>query len=325
MNLLITGANGFVGLLLCHRAIAHPAISTIYAAVRSTAAAQTLPQNVQPIQIQDLTDLTHTLNLLYQVEVIVHLAARVHQLSDPFPDAYKTINTDATLALARAAAQAGVRRFVYLSSIKVNGEGKLQPPAPGHYTYSDTDFPQPIDPYGLSKWQAEQGLWQIAQATGLEVVILRPPLVYGPGVKANFQQLLRIIHKGILLPLGAIQNRRSLVYVENLADAIITATLHPAAINQTFLVSDGEDLSTPQLIQRLASCLGHSAPLLPIPPALIQTVGQLTGKTDTVSRLLGSLSVDSSKIRQTLNWQPPYTLDQGLQATADWFLSQCRG
>jgi nucleoside-diphosphate-sugar epimerase len=181
----------------------------------------------------------------------------------------------------------------------------------------------PDTPYGRSKLAAEQALIALTQDSPMTWTILRPTLVYGPGNPGNMGRLLTLINRRLPLPLGAIHNRRSFVYVGNLVDAILQSIEHPNAINQTFLVSDGEDLSTPQLIRRLASCLGHSAPLLPIPPALIQTIGQLTGKTDTVSRLLGSLSVDSSKIRHTLNWQPPYTLDQGLQTTADWFKSSC--
>jgi nucleoside-diphosphate-sugar epimerase len=244
----------------------------------------------------------------------------VHQLSDPTPEAYKAINTDATLALARAAAQAGVKRFVYLSSIKVNGEGSLQRPAPGRYTYTEADPPQPLDPYGLSKWQAEQGLWQIAQETGLEVVIIRPPLVYGPQVKANFLKLLGLAQRGLPLPLGGIDNARSLVFVENLADALCTCLTHPAAAGQTFLISDGEDLSTPELVRCLAQAMKRPDRLFPIPSRVLLWVFSALGRRSMAERLMGSLTVDSTKIRQTLGWQPPYGVDQGLRVTAEWFL-----
>ena len=229
--------------------------------------------------------------------------------------AYRQINTIATLSLARQAAEQGVKRFIYVSSIKVNGEGSAR-------SYTEQDSAQPGDPYGQSKWEAEQGLQEIAAATGLEIVIIRPPLVYGPKVKGNLQQLLKAIESGLPLPLGAVQNRRSLVYVGNLVDAILTCVSHPAAKNQTFLVSDGEDLSTPELIRRLAAharkVSGNRAKLftlIPIPPRLLISIGKLTGKADSVDKLLGSLTVDSTHIQKTLNWHPPFTVDQGLDET----------
>ena len=227
------------------------------------------------------------------------------------------VNTIATLSLARQAATAGVKRFIYLSSIKVNGEGLSE------RAYTEQDPPQPSDPYSQSKWEAERGLMEIAAETGLEIVIIRPPLVYGPKVKGNLQQLLRAIKLGLPLPLGAVKNSRSLVYVGNLVDAILTCTSHPAAKNQTFIVSDGEDLSTPELIRRLATHArklpGASRAklftLVPIPPQLLISIGKFTGKASTIEKLLGSLTVDSTYIQKTLNWHPPFTVDQGLDQT----------
>jgi nucleoside-diphosphate-sugar epimerase len=231
------------------------------------------------------------------------------QVADPLAE-FRSVNSTATYNLAQAAAKAGVRRFVYLSSIKVHGEE-----TPHISPYTELDVLSPQDPYGMSKWEAENQLKKLAHQTRLEVVILRPPLVYGPRVKANFLQMIRTVKKGIPLPLGAIRNQRSLVYVENLADAIINAAIHPAAANQTFLISDGEDLSTPQLIRRVARSLDCPPRLLSIPVSWLKLMGKLTGKSATVSRLTGSLVIDSSKIRNTLSWTPPYT-------TADWYLDR---
>ncbi|MBE9028899.1 SDR family oxidoreductase [filamentous cyanobacterium LEGE 11480] len=319
MNILITGANGFVGQAVCQRILAqYPEIGSIYAVCRRPSLPQSLldqPQ-IQPVIVQSLAELAASTQLLSQVDCIIHLAARVHQMNDQSADPlaeFRAVNTAAPCQLAQAAARAGVRRFIYLSSIKVHGEASSAVEA-----YAESDQLRPSDPYGISKWEAEVQLQQIALQTGLEVVILRPPLVYGPMVKANFLQMLRVVQRRIPLPLGAVQNRRSLVYVGNLADAIIVSAQHPAAANQTFLVSDGEDLSTPQLLRRIARSFNQSPRLLSLPVGLLQLIARLTGKSAAVSRLIGSLVVDSHKIQQTLAWQPPYTVDQGLQATVDW-------
>lgn len=307
---LVTGANGFVG-----RAI----ISVCQQRnipVRGSVRTLSYPGVVT---IGDITPHTDWSEALYNVDTVIHTAARVHVMRDTVDnplEAFRDVNVAGTLNLAKQASARGVKRFIYLSSIKVNGEGTSQ-----FASYTETDAPQPADPYGISKWEAEAELRQIADQTGLEVVIIRPPLVYGPSVKANFRQMLRAVQKGIPLPLGAIHNRRSLVYVENLADAIITAALHPAAANQTFLVSDGEDVSTTALIRNLARSLGRAPRLLAVPVWGLKLIGRLTGKSAAIDRLTGSLVIDSHKIRQTLGWSPPYTLDQGLQATADWFKS----
>jgi UDP-glucose 4-epimerase len=244
-------------------------------------------------------------------DAVVHLAARVHVMRDSAADplaAFRAVNVDGTLNLARQAAAAGVKRFVFLSSIKVNGEGSEVP-------YLESDSPAPLDPYAISKWEAEQGLREIAAQTGMEVVILRPPLVYGPGVKANFARLIRAVERGWPLPLGAIDNRRSLLFLGNLVDAIRLCLEHPAAANRTYLLSDGEDVSSAELVRRLAKAMGKPARLLPVPAWAFGLAGRLLGRRQEVARLLGSLTVDSSAIRRELGWVPPYTLDQGLALT----------
>lgn len=244
-------------------------------------------------------------------ETVVHLAARVHMMRESVQDplaSYLEINTGATLNLARQAVQSGVKRFVFISTIKVNGEGR-------DAAYRETDVPAPEDAYAISKWEAEQGLQRIARETGLEVVILRPPLVYGPGVKANFLRLMKTIQRGWPLPLGAIRNRRSLLYLGNFVDAIRLCVEHPAAAGQTFLLDDGQAVSTPELIRAVARAMGRPARLLAVPVGVLAFLGALLGKRAAVARLTGSLHVDSSAIRSRLGWTPPYSMEAGLAAT----------
>jgi nucleoside-diphosphate-sugar epimerase len=315
MKVLVTGATGFIGSRLCQTL--RDRSWEVHGTVRSTSSRNRLPSGVQPIEIDSLTQ-PFPPHRLHGIDAIAHLAARVHQMNDTAADplaACRAINTHATLALARQAAQTGVRRFLYISSIKVNGEGQTTTDSP----YTERDAPNPRDPYAQSKWEAERQLHQLSQDTGLEVTILRPPLVYGPGVKANFDKLVRLVRSGIPLPLASANNTRSLIYVGNLIDAIATCLSHPAAAGQTFLVSDGEDLSTAELIRRLALALNTRDRLFPVPPQLLQRLGQLTGKSATVDRLLGSLRIDSRKIRQTLDWTPPFSVTDGLNATAAYY------
>ncbi len=310
MNFLITGATGFVGSALCQ--LLERSEHTVYGVVRSSDA--TLPASVKPILVSSIADLTDH-PILSQIDVVIHLAARVHQMKETATDPlgeFRAVNTEATKDLAISARAAGVKRFVYLSSIKVNGDGQSE-------AYTELSQPQPNDPYGISKWEAECELQDIAAQTGLEVVILRPPLVYGAGVRANFLSLIKLVQKGIPLPLGAVQNQRSLVYVGNLVDAIATCATHPNAAGQTFLISDNTDVSTAELVRNLAKSLNKPVRLLPISPVLLTILAQILGKTATVDRLFGSLTIDSSKIRQSLNWQPPFSLQQGLDHTARWF------
>jgi UDP-glucose 4-epimerase len=308
MKALVTGATGFIGNALCRHLSAHG--HQVIRAVRRDA---TLSGDILFSQIDSATDWAEALT---GCDVVVHLAARVHVMGDTAQDPlalYQAINTNATLNLARQAAQtAGVKRFVYVSSIKVNGEGRETP-------YRETDSAAPEDVYAISKWEAELGLQRIAGDTELEVVILRPPLVYGPAVKANFQQLLRMVERGWPLPLGAIRNRRSLLYLGNFVDAIRVCIEHPAAAGQTFLLDDGQAVSTPELIRALSHAMGRPARLLTVPVNVLELAGTLLGKRAAVARLTGSLYVDSSAIRARLGWMPPYTLQQGLAATvADW-------
>jgi UDP-glucose 4-epimerase len=231
-------------------------------------------------------------------------------VSDPLQE-FRRVNVQATLNLARQAAAAGVRRFVFVSSIKVNGE-LTQPES----AFKADDAPAPLDAYGISKMEAEQGLREIALQTGMEVVIIRPPLVYGSGVKANFAAMMRWLKRGVPLPLGAIQNQRSLVALDNLVDLIVTCLTHPAAANQTFLVSDGEDVSTTELLRRMGQALGSPARLLPVHASWLKLAAAMLGKADMAQRLCGSLQVDISKTRQLLGWQPPLSLDTGLKKAA---------
>ena len=244
------------------------------------------------------------------VSVIVHLAARVHVTregsANPL-DEFRRVNVAGTESLLRHAGAAGVRRVVYLSSLKVNGESG---------TYSEVDAPRPEDPYAISKYEAEQIVASIGRATRMEVVIVRPPLVYGPGARANFHALLRAVRRGVPLPLGAIMNRRSLVGLENLVDFIITCITHPAAAGQTFFVSDGDDLSTAELVRRIARTFDRPARLLWIPAPLLYAAATLFGQRVRARKLFGSLAVDISKARRVLGWTPPYTVDDELRRIA---------
>lgn len=251
------------------------------------------------------------------VDTVVHCAARVHQINDSSADplaAFRRSNVDGTLALGRAAARQGVRRFVFVSSIKVNGERTL----PG-VPFRPNDAVAPDDPYGISKWEAEQGLREIARETGLEVAIIRPVLVYGPGVKANFLSMMRWVDRGLPLPLGAVPNRRSLISVDNLSSLMLTCVHHPNAANQTFLASDGFDLSTTDLLRRVARSLGRPSRLIPVPVAVLQSAATFAGRGAYARRLLGSLQVDIDSARQRLGWVPPMSVDEALDRTARWY------
>lgn len=248
-------------------------------------------------------------------QAILHLAARAHILHDEAADplaAYRAVNTAGTLRLAEQAAAAGVRRFVFVSTVKVHGES-----SPPGRPFDETMAPVPEGPYAVSKLEAEQGLAALAARTGMEVVVVRPPLVYGPGVKANFAAMARAVDRGWPLPLGAIDNRRSLIGVDNLVDLLLRCLDHPAAANQAFLASDGEDLSTPEMLRRLGTALGRPARLLPVPQTLLRAGGALLGRGPAVDRLCGSLQVDITKARTLLGWSPPVSVDEGLRRTVE--------
>ena len=309
MKLLVTGATGMVGGATC--AALHRRGWPVLAAVRQVSAAvlPSLPYEV--VQMGSMDDQTCWASVLPGIGVVVHLAARVHVMHDTVPDplaAFRAVNVEGTLNLARQAAASGVKRFVFISSVKVNGECTHPEQA-----FSEADAPNPRDAYGQSKHEAEQSLRQLADKTGMEVVIIRPSLVYGPGVKANFAALMRAVQRGWPLPLGAVHNQRSLVALDNLVDFIVTCITHPKAANQTFLVSDGQDLSTTELVRGMALAAGVPARLLPVPVWALQAGATLLGQGDAVQRLCGNLQVDISKAQQLLGWVPPISIEEGLR------------
>jgi nucleoside-diphosphate-sugar epimerase len=315
-KVLISGATGFIGNALCQRMI-HEGWQ-VRGAVRSLSDQARLPAGVEAVPVGSIGPDTVWAHALADVDIFVHLAARTHVTREVDVDPLKAcrmINVAATERLARAAAAARVKRFIYLSSVKVNGEGRAEP-------YTERDMPAPEDPYGISKWEAEQALHRIAEETGMEIVVIRPPLVYGPRVKANFLALINVVRRGIPLPFAGVRNRRSLLYLGNLVDAIITVCIRPKAAGQTYLVSDGADVSTPELIRRIAVVFGRPARLFSLSPHFLRLAGRLLGKTSAIERLLGSLAVDSSKIQRELEWKAPSTMEQGLQETARWFETQ---
>jgi len=323
-RVLVTGADGFVGRALNRRlcAAAHTVRAATWEPADFTSCFDCPPasapggwENVVTGDIGPDTDWSAALD---GVDAVVHLAARVHIMRDDSPDPlseYRRVNTHATEGLARAAAMAGVKRIVYVSTIKVNGETTQ-----GRGPFTPNDPPAPADPYGISKWQAEQALARIAAETGLEVVVVRPALVYGPGVRGNLEALLKLAAGGLPLPLGGITNARSLIGLDNLCDLLIRCVEHPAAAGRTFLVSDGEDLSTTELVRRLARHMGRRQILLSVPEGLVRAFAGLVKKRDVASRLFDSLIVDSSEVRRALDWSPPVTVDNGLARTCQWFL-----
>jgi nucleoside-diphosphate-sugar epimerase len=307
-RVLISGANGFVGKLLC-KMLFDQGVSVV-AALRNTSVKV---KNIESFMVDNISNQTDWAEGLQGIKVVIHLAARVHVMNDSSADPlaeFRKVNVEGTLNLAGQAAKAGVKRFIFISSIKVNGEHTdLGKP------FTEADPANPEDAYGLSKYEAEQGLLLIAQQTGMEIVIIRPPLIYGPGVKANFASMLLFVKRGIPLPFGIINNKRSFVYLGNLISLIIRCIDHPEAANQVFLVSDGHDLSMTQLLTKCAKALGVKARLLPIPQKLIEFSAALLGKQDMAQRLCGNLQVDISKARNILNWAPPVSVADGLIET----------
>lgn len=319
MRILLTGANGFVGTAVQARVRAEAGCS-VRAAVRSAAAAASLPAGSDVCVVGDLDADTDWRAALAGVDVVVHCAARVHVMRETAADPqaeFRRVNRDATLALARAALAAGCRRLVFLSSVKVNGEAS----APGQPFRAD-DLPAPQDAYGLSKLEAETGLLALAANSALEVVIVRPPLVYGPGVKGNFRTMMRVLRAGWPLPLAAVRNRRSLIAVDNLADLLLCCARHPAAAGRVWMAADGEDLSTPDLLRRLGAALGRKPWLLPVPAGALRAAAALFGRGAALQRLCASLQVDATPARQLLGWLPPQSVSAALAACADDFL--CR-
>lgn len=311
--ILVTGATGFVGRAVVQRLLSEDESQAVAVAVRREDSR--LSGRVLQYLTGDLESSTDWSTALRGISAVVHCAARVHVMADTATnplDAFRRVNVQATLNLARQAAAAGVRRFVFVSSIKVNGEA-----TPLGQPFTADDTPAPCDAYGVSKMEAEQGLLALAAQTGMEVPIIRPPLVYGPGVKANFAAMMRWLKRGLPLPLGAIHNRRSLVALDNLVDLIVLCLTHPAAANRIFLVSDGEDVSTTQLLRRLGQALGCPPRLIPVPASILKLAATMVGKSDVAHRLCGSLQVDISKTRQLLGWTPPLSLDAGLKRATE--------
>jgi len=303
MKALVTGAAGFVGTNLC-RYLGKNGISFRRSVRRHDGA------NGETVVVGDIDENTDWSQALEGVEVVVHLAARVHimreRASDPLVE-FRKVNVFAALNLAQQAAEAGVRRFVYLSTIKVNGEET------GEQPFRADDPPAPQDSYGMSKMEAEEGLFRIGRRTGMEVVIIRPPLVYGKGAGGNFSRLVGLVKKGWFLPFALIKNKRSLVGMENLCSLITLCLTHPAAANRVWLVSDGEDVSTPQLVKLIARSCGVPARIFPAPVWMLRFLAKMTGKGAEMSRLIGDLQVDSSQTRSLLQWQPPLSLIQGIE------------
>lgn len=306
MKVLVTGANGFVGKRLCE-----VLASQQFDVVPTTRVA--IPGCVAT---GDLNGHTKWRNLLQGCHSVVHLAARVHVMADKETDplkAYREVNVAGTVNLAKQAVDAGVKRFVFVSSIKVNGELSEAKP----FTADAT--PMPLDPYGQSKMEAETELRTIAEASGLEVVIVRPPLVYGPGVKANFHNLLKLVDRGIPLPLGAANGYRSMVALDNLVDLLMHCLKHPNAPGQTFLVSDGRDLTVSEMVGLIAGAMKTKTRLLSVPPWIIYGLASLVGKRAVADRLFGALQVDITKTRQRLGWSPPVTPEEAIRNTVEAF------
>jgi nucleoside-diphosphate-sugar epimerase len=311
MKVLLTGASGFVGKAVLKTAFQRGLnIRSVY---RSLDFAE---GNPEAVLISGLDSAADWCKALQGVDVVIHTAARAHIMEeeafDPLAE-YRRVNVEGTLNLARQAAAAGVRRFVFISSIKVNGEATVL-----GVPFTADDTPAPEDAYALSKTEAESQLRHVAQETGMEVTIIRPPLIYGPGVKGNFASLINLVRRGLPLPLGDVtRNRRSLVGLQNLVDLILVCAEHLRAANQIFLVSDGEDLSTTELLKKISNALGRSPRLLWVPPVVITFMAGLVGKKVISQRLIGSLQVDIHKTCELLDWKPSVSIDEGLRRTME--------
>lgn len=309
-NILLTGSNGFVGAGLKGALVQNSAFSLSCAARQFSGG-----NSCRQFHIDSLSGTTDWSDALVSQHVVIHTAARAHIMKDEVADPlaeYRRVNVEGTLNLARQATAAGVERFVYISSIKVNGERTV-----AGSPFSADSTPAPEDDYGLSKLEAEQGLKVLADETGMELVIIRPPLVYGPGVKANFAALMNLASKNLPLPLGAINNRRSLVAIDNLVDLIVACIDHPAAANQTFLVSDDQDVSTSDLLRLMTRAAGKQPRLIPVPASLLRLGAGLLGKKAVADRLLGDLQVDITRTKETLGWKPPVSVEEGIRRCFD--------
>jgi len=314
-KILITGASGFIGRRLTER-LTEEGTNSIRASSRDPNLG--FPGSVETVYVPEINKKTEWRSCLKGCEVVIHLAAKVQQLRNQVEDTlleFRRINVEGTLNLAKQAAASKVRRFVFLSSVKVHGESTM----PDQFFTSQCP-PNPKDAYALSKWEAEQGLRTLETETGLEVTILRPSIVYGPEVSGNFGKLLKLLKLGIPLPFGSINNLRSFVALDNLVDLIITCIDHPSAANKTFLVSDGEDLSTTKLLKLTTMAMGVKERLIPIPVPVLDLVFRMLGKPELSSRLLGSLQIDLSSTKEILDWIPPFSVTEGLLRAVKPFL-----
>ncbi len=319
MKIIVTGAIGFIG-----RAVVDALIDkniTVVALVRQHSVV--LPSEVEQILIDYKMLLSEHLDesidyAMHGADALIHLAARAHIMNDSAENSlaeFRKVNTDGTLSLARKAVDAGIKRFIFISSIGVNGNNNSSP-------FVEQDDPNPQEPYVISKFEAEQSLLELQKETGMEVTIIRPPLVYGENTPGNFSTLIKWSVKGVPLPFGAIDNQRSFIALDNLVSFIIHCVKHPKAANEVFLISDGEDVSTTELLRKVATAFGKKPLLLPVPVSLMTWVAKLLGKQDIANRLFGSLQVDSSKARQLLDWKPVITMDEQLKKIADDYLNE---
>ena len=320
-RVLVTGANGFVGQSLSR--LLHREGFQVRAAIRQQSI-YSLPEDF-PVTDRVTFDLDRQDNdynqLLDGVEFVVHLAARVHRVNKSRDDlaVYRRTNVSGTRLLAEQAARRGVQRFIFLSTIKVNGEYTTTEKLSRQYRFAESDLANPQDSYSISKFEAERAIYKVCESSTMKSVILRPPLVYGPGVKANFLQLLKVVARGYPLPFASIKNLRSILFIENLCNGILACMIHPDAANQIFLISD-YDVSIPELIRKIASAMGRKAFLIPLPISLLKVMAVLSGKTRSIERLTQSLVIDNSKIKKCLEWSPPYSLDEGLASTVEWYM-----
>lgn len=318
---VVTGAGGFIGRALSRRLLEDGAQVTALVRQPLSRSASAGGPAMRELPVADnFKGLTTTWPADLRPRCVIHLAARVHVMNDTATDplaAFRATNVDGTLAVAEAALRAGVRRFVYVSSIKAVGEAERGAPL------RESDQPQPADPYGISKFESEQALLALAQRTGLQVVVVRPPLVYGPGVTANFKSLMRAVARGWPLPLGRALALRSMVGVDNLVDALIQCALHPAAAGQVFHVSDQDDVAVSTLVRRIGQALDRPAKLLNVPEAWLRAAATLSGRQSAIERLFSPLRLSSEKMTSQLGWEPPYSLDEGLRRTAAWYRSEC--
>ena len=313
-NVLVTGANGFVGAALCDYLAKKG-----YTVSGSARNPEAVPPSARPRRVDDLGPDTDWMEALFYIDVVVHLAGRAHVMDEDPDDAaelFMSVNSEGALHLAEAAATSGVKRFIFVSTVKVNGERTHLRP------FTEQDVAMPADPYAKSKWEAEQALWQVSRAFGMEMVVLRPPLVYGPNVKGNFRALLDLLQKRVPLPFGLIRNKRSMIHVTNLASAITLCIEHPAAVGETFLVRDNESLSTTELIRRIDRAAERMSLLLPVPVFLLRLFGLATGNSEKIARLTESLVIDDAHIRDRLDWRPDLSVNHGLEETVLWHIRE---